>query len=79
MSVRSYISFSVRRILNGYATHHRLAVAIVGCKQNEPETPSNQGAKPGTTDSIPAATDDVPEGYVDILIEVPDGEECHGI
>ena len=56
-----------------------LAVAIVGCKQNEPEVQSNHGKKPGTTDSIPAATNDVPEGYVDILIEVPDGEECHGI
>jgi hypothetical protein len=55
------------------------AISLVGCK-NDKNAPAEGGneQKPDTTVTPPAG-DDVPEGYVRILIQVPDGEECHGI
>lgn len=57
------------------------AISLVGCKDKN--TPSGSGNEGGgeqkDTTVTPPAGDDVPEGYVRILIQVPDGEECHGI
>lgn len=52
-------------------------IAMIGCKKDEPTTPSsNPSDNPTPT---PTPSEDVPDGYVQILIQVPDGEECHGI
>ena len=55
------------------------AIALVGCK--EKNTPTSEGENNQKQDNTPVtpAGDEVPEGYVRILIQVPDGEECHGI
>ena len=52
-------------------------IAMIGCKKEEPTKPSSDPSDDQT--QVPPTSEDVPEGYVKILIQVPDGEECHGI
>ena len=55
------------------------ALSLVGCK-NDKNAPAEGGnEQPQDTTVTPPAGDEVAEGYVRILIQVPDGEECHGI
>jgi len=56
------------------------AISLVGCKDKNTPSGGNEGGGEQKKDSTVTPTgDDVPEGYVRILIQVPDGEECHGI
>ncbi len=56
------------------------AIALVGCKDKNTPSGGNEGGGEQQKDTTVTPTgDDVPEGYVRILIQVPDGEECHGI
>lgn len=52
-------------------------IALIGCKKDEPASPTPSGGGEGGGGETPTET--IPEGYVKILIQVPDGEECHGI
>lgn len=52
-------------------------IAMIGCKKEEPTNNEEQKKPDPTKPTDP--TDDIPDGYVQILIQVPDGEECHGI
>ncbi len=52
-------------------------IAMIGCKKDEPTKPSSDPSEDPTP--TPTPSEDVPDGYVKILIQVPDGEECHGI
>ena len=52
-------------------------IALIGCKKDEPTSPTTSGGGEGGGGETPTET--IPEGYVKILIQVPDGEECHGI
>ena len=62
------------------------AISLIGCSKdkNVPDAEGGDQSKPeeqkkDTTVTPSGDTDAVPEGYVRILIQVPDGEECHGI
>lgn len=55
------------------------AISLVGCKDKNTPAEGGGNEQPQDTTVTPPAGDDVPEGYVRILIQVPDGEECHGI
>lgn len=55
------------------------AISLVGCKDKNAPVEGDGNEQPQDTTVTPPAGDDVPEGYVRILIQVPDGEECHGI
>jgi len=55
------------------------ALSLVGCKDKNNPAEGGGNEQPQDTTVTPPAGDDVPEGYVRILIQVPDGEECHGI
>ena len=52
-------------------------IAMIGCKKEEPTNNGGEQKNP-TTPTNPTVVD-IPDGYVQILIQVPDGEECHGI
>ena len=52
-------------------------IAMIGCKKEEPTNTEKGGEEKPTP--TPTPTDEIPDGYVQILIQVPDGEECHGI
>ena len=54
-----------------------VAFALVGCEQPQPEPNPTPGGGDSTVVTPPV--NEVPEGYVDILIQVPDGDECNGI
>lgn len=55
------------------------AISLVGCTDKNAPAEGDGNEQPQDTTVTPPAGDDVPEGYVRILIQVPDGEECHGI
>jgi len=56
------------------------ALSLVGCKdKNTPAEGGSGDQQPKDSTVTPPAGDEVAEGYVRILIQVPDGEECHGI
>lgn len=55
------------------------AISLVGCEDKNTPAEGGGNEQPQDTTVTPPAGDDVPEGYVRILIQVPDGEECHGI
>lgn len=55
-------------------------IAMIGCKKEEPtNNEEGGGQEQGGGGQGGGTTDDIPDGYVQILIQVPDGEECHGI
>ena len=54
------------------------AIAMVGCK-DKTEATNNEEQKKEDPTKPTDPTDVIPDGYVQILIQVPDGEECHGI
>ena len=58
-----------------------VAITLVGCKDKN--TPEEQGGGQeqggGGSGGGGGQTVDIPDGYVQILIQVPDGDECQGI
>ena len=57
-----------------------VAISLVGCKdKNEAENKEEGGKEQGGGGQGGGSSETIPDGYVQILIQVPDGEECHGI